>query len=205
MRLLWGRVAPPGHSRNLEPAERAAKLSRAAPVVPAPVGHDHLLGFPSEHPLEEYASLVLGGPRRSAVGEGARPAEALRAGLGREACGPASRASKPVLGVPQRWSAVSFFRNIPVYPFTRRKRKRRRRGANPEEGPSLRRVFERPDSRLWVRHGKGQRCPEGRSADCGRWCRKSRSERPQAPTRPQGPLASVSAVSKAPDGGLHCY
>src|SRR5215204_842000 len=44
---------------KLEPAERAAQLLGAISFVPAPVGHDHLLGSPGEHPLEGGPRLLL--------------------------------------------------------------------------------------------------------------------------------------------------
>src|SRR5918993_3700196 len=44
---------------GIEPAERAAQLLGAISFVPAPVGHDHLLGPPGEHPLEGGAGLLL--------------------------------------------------------------------------------------------------------------------------------------------------
>src|SRR5215212_2242378 len=44
---------------KLEPAERAAQLLGAISFVPAPVGHDHLLGSLGEHPLEGGPRLLL--------------------------------------------------------------------------------------------------------------------------------------------------
>src|SRR5918998_1472222 len=43
----------------LEPTESAAQLLGAVSFVPAPVGHDHLLGLPGEHPFEGGAGLAF--------------------------------------------------------------------------------------------------------------------------------------------------